>query len=542
MLRAIWDGALVFTQVERVEDAQAQLISGSIQVILLENTDPEHLALLEQARQAAPDVPIVVLADEYEDGSAIVAIRAGAQDFLAKTQLTPATLRRTLKHAVERKRSEMQLAHRALEDPLTRLPNRTLFMDRLGVALDRSRRRKSVTGVLFLDVDQFKAINDTLGHHAGDVALTEIADRLRSVMRPMDTVARFGGDEFTFLFEDLARESEMVAIAERVREVASGPIKLDDVEVDIAVSIGVATASEPGTSPEALIRQADAAMYRAKGSGGAGFALDNDAVRERAAVRAAMGAELQAAVDHDELRVHYQPRFLLGTDVRKVTGFEALVRWQHPERGLITPGDFIEIAEETGIVGAIGDYVLAEALGMISKLRKRHSDLTMSVNMSLSQLADPGLISGLQHAVDAAGLDPGALCVEINERTVSAEPDVAIRVAKTLKAAGVSIAVDDYGTGSSSLQSITRLHADVLKIHESYVGELGDTADENQMVGAVVELGHALGMSVVAEGVETDAQLTSLRLLGVDGAQGYLLCEPVTGEEAGKLVAGAAAA
>jgi diguanylate cyclase (GGDEF)-like protein len=596
-----WEGALAVTQAERIEDANQLLLSGSVSAILLGDT--AETVTLEHVRLVAPAVPIVILARSYVAAEAIAALQAGAQDVLARSELTAGSLRLAISHAIERKRSETQLAHRALQDPLTGLPNRTLFLDRLGLALDRARRTGLVTGVLFLDVDHFKQINDSLGHAAGDRVLSALAARLRGVLRPMDTVARFGGDEFTFLFEDLASPNEAAAIADRVRETATAPIPLEGIDHSLTVSIGVATASGPGVSPESLVREADAAMYRAKRRGGGEAAIagepsaprwagepsaqswagepsaqswagsetaiageppaqrrrgseaaiagepsaqrrgDSEAVigeppapgLRDAIDRAELAAALRGAIGRDELRVVYQPRFgLTNGGAHKVAGFEALVRWQHPERGMIPPREFIPLAEELGIVDEIGAFVLAEVLPLLSHLREQHAGLTASVNLSADQLGDAALAGALA-AVEAAGLQPGALCLEIPERTVSAELDTAIRASRVLRSAGIRVAIDDYGTGAVPLHSLRRLQADELKIHESFVGELDGIAD-GAIVGAVVELGHALGMTVVAEGVETDSQLGQLRLLGCDSAQGYHLCRPVGAQRLEELI------
>jgi diguanylate cyclase (GGDEF)-like protein len=538
MLRTTWRSGLVITHAERVEDANQQLLGGSVTAILLGG--PDQSAMLEHVRLIAPGIPVIVLAKEYTADDAVLALRAGAQDVLSKAHLTASALALALTHAIERKRSEVQLATRALQDPLTGLPNRTLFLDRLGVALDRARRTGLVTGVLFLDVDQFKTINDSLGHAAGDRVLTALAGRLRAVLRPMDTVARFGGDEFTFLFEDLSDESEALAIAERVREAASVPIGLDGVQRPLTVSIGVATASGPGISPDSLVRDADAAMYRAKRRGGGEAAVADEELgfagppADRLEQRAQLANQLRDAVDRSELLVYYQPRYGLNNG-EHVSGFEALVRWQHPERGLIPPAEFIPLAEEMGLASSIGQFVLHQALPLLARLRRQHADLTVSINLSSDQLADPELAAALA-AVGASGVQPAALVVDIRESTVSQDPEGAIRAAGVLRAAGIRVAIDDYGTGSAPLHSLRRLQADELKIHQSFVGELNSGGGDTAIVGAVVELGHALGMTVVAEGVETDEQLLELRELGCDGAQGYLLCRPIAAEQLEELL------
>jgi diguanylate cyclase (GGDEF)-like protein len=537
MLRSTWTQGLMVTHAERLSDATQELLDRDATCVLLDLSvaGGDALGPVEQIRTASPSVPIVVLADRADEDTALQVIRAGAQDYLVKSELYPALLHRSVRYAIERKRSEGQLAHMALHDPLTGLPNRALFLDRLSVALDRSRRTDAAIGVLFLDVDNFKQINDTLGHAAGDEVLRGLAQRLRAMLRPMDTMARFGGDEFTFLFEDLGNEREVVLIAERISRVAGEPIQLDDSEAGVTVSIGIAMVGDPSMPPETVIREADAAMYRAKELGRDRYELFDEASRHRAMERLELEAALRHAVDRAELRVHYQPKFALDRGP-SVIGFEALVRWEHPERGLIAPAEFIPLAEETGMIVAIGEYVLAEALAQVVRWRRFEPEITVSVNLSARQLEDPGLAPMLARALRTARCDPSALYLEVSETSVTHNPEAAFRALEALKAVGVRIAIDDYGTGSSSLTSLRRLPVDALKIHESFVTGLDGDPGDASIVGAVVELGHALGLRVVAEGVETDHQLAELRSLGCDGAQGFLLGRPVDYEEAGALL------
>ena len=537
MLRSVWAEGLVLSHTERLTDATQELLERGATCVLLDLsiTGSDGLSAVDQVRTAAPNVPIVVLADRADEELAVLAIRAGAQDYLIRSELTASLLGRALRYAIERKHSEVQLAQLALHDPLTRLPNRALFLDRLGVALDRSRRTGGSVAVLFLDVDNFKQINDTLGHSAGDRLLIELGDRLRGMLRPMDTVARFGGDEFTFLFEDLASEREVVLIAERISRTARVPIMLDDGEATVTVSIGIAMVGDPAIPAETVIREADVAMYRAKELGRSRYELFDEASRHRAMQRIELEAALRHAVERGELRVHYQPKFSLNGH-RGAIGFEALVRWEHPERGLIAPAEFIPLAEETGIVLPIGEFVFNEALHQLARWQQSKPELTVSVNLSLRQLQDAGLVAMLGSAINAAGVDPAAVCLEVSESSVAQNGDVATRAFKGLKTTGVRIAIDDYGTGSSSLTNLKRLPIDLLKIHESFVSMLDQDGEDASIVGAVVELGHALGLSVVAEGVETDSQLAELRSLGCDGAQGFLFGQPVTEAEAEAMV------
>jgi diguanylate cyclase (GGDEF)-like protein len=530
MLRAAFSRGLVISHTPDVADATQELADHGATCVLLDVRGRAPLEALEAIGSASPTTPIIVLADGNDVEAGVAVVRAGAQDFLLRSELTPGMLGRAVRYAVERKRSEAALAQQALHDPLTTLPNRALFLDRLRGALDRSRRTGTPVVVLFLDVDGFKEINDTLGHGAGDRLLVVLAERFRGMLRPMDTVARFGGDEFTFLFEDLSSEREVVLIAERISTATSQPIRLAEGEASVTVSMGIAMVGNAGVAPETVLREADAAMYRAKELGRARYELFDESSRQRAIQRFELETALGQAIERGELRLHYQPKISLNGSPG-VTGLEALVRWQHPERGLIAPGEFLPMAEETGMVLAIGEYVLGQALGSVLRWRRFRPDITVSVNLSFRQLEDADLATMVTNAMRDRDVPPGAVWLEVPERAVNRNPDLAHRALQALKSVGVGIAIDDYGTGASSLASLKRLPIDALKIHESFVTDLGSNPEEASLVGAVVELGHALGLGIVAEGVETDLQLAQLRSLGCDAAQGYLLGRPVPAEE-----------
>lgn len=538
MLRTSWPERLVLVHAERLSEAAQELLERGASCVLLDSSLPgtDQLGSVAQIRTAAPEVPIVVLAEWPDEAAALGALRSGAQDFLIKRELSTELLRRTVCYAIERKCAEAQLAQQALHDQLTGLPNRALFLDRLGVALDRSRRTNAQVAVLFLDVDNFKTINDTLGHGSGDALLTTLAGRLREMLRPMDTVARYGGDEFTLLLEDLESEREAVLIAERIIQTAAAPIHLEAGEAEATLSIGIAMIDDPSIPPETAIREADAAMYRAKELGRSRYELFDEASRRRATDRLELETALGHAVERSELRVHYQPRVSLGSELG-VTGFEALVRWEHPQRGLMAPAEFIPLAEETGMVVGIGRFVVDEALRDIVAWRGFKSDIIVSVNLSARQLEDPGLTRMLMAAIDASGVDPAALCLEVSEATVTHNPEAAMLALQELKTIGVRLALDDFGIGAASLSDLKRLPVDTLKIHESFVRAIDDRPKDASVVGAVVKLGHALGLGVAAEGVETDIELAELRALGCDGAQGFLLGRPVPGAEVHALLA-----
>ncbi|MBV9804865.1 MAG: bifunctional diguanylate cyclase/phosphodiesterase, partial [Solirubrobacterales bacterium] len=350
--------------------------------------------------------------------------------------------------------------------------------------------------------------------------------------RPMDTVARFGGDEFTFLFEGLSTEREVVLIADRICQAAAGPIEVDGVALGVTVSVGIALVNDPTMAPETIIREADAAMYRAKDQGRSRYELFDEDSRRRASERIELEADMRQAVERGELRVHYQPHQILkGGDV--VTGVEALVRWQHPRRGLLTAGDFMPVAEELGLAVPIGRFVLQAALEQLASWRERKPDITLSLNISPHQLRDPALPALLSDAIDIGGLDPATIYLEMTETGLAQDFDSALRALAELKATGVCLTIDDFGVGAVSLARLPELPVDALKIHGSFVAGLGSDSETAGMVRALVELGHALGLNVIAEGVETLAQLEQLRALGCDAVQGYAVGRPVSDEQFG---------
>jgi diguanylate cyclase (GGDEF)-like protein len=495
----------------------------------------EAMELLAYVRLSAPDAPILLLSDGGDDALALEALKAGAQDCLPKSELEAAVLRRALTHAIERKRSEAVLAHQALHDQLTALPNRALFLDRLGVALERARRSQTQLAVMFLDFDNFKQINDTRGHAVGDRVLAAVAERLSTLLRPMDTVARFGGDEFTFLFEDLTSEREVVLIADRICHAASPPIEIDGVELSVTVSVGIAMVPDPAVSADTVIREADAAMYRAKERGRSRYELFDEESRQRAVARIELESAIRQAVQRGQLRLHYQPRVALNP-FGDVLWVEAQVHWQHPRRGLLGPADFMPLAEATGMATAIGRFALEHALAQFASWRASRPDMRLSLSLASRQLRDPGLASVLRDAVRAADVDPGTICLELPEGAVGADPQAITATLRTLKAIGVSLALRDFGSGAASVSRLRELPIDAIKIDRSFVRALGESDEDASIVGALIELGHALGLAVVADGVQTSTQLEQLRELGCDAAQGDVIGPPVTGEQAGALL------
>jgi len=535
MLRSAWDDDLLVAHIEHLGARAHEFLSRGVSCVLVDvsGSQDQWIAAVEQIQTVAPGVAIILLFEEVEEQQALAALRAGAQDCLAKPDLCAALLRRAVKFAIEGKRSETQLVDEALHDPLTGLPNRALFLDRLELALDRSRRGAGAISVLFLDVDNFKKVNDAFGHHAGDQLLVDLGGRLKRILRPMDTVARYGGDEFVFLLEDLGNERDVAAIAQRISESAALPFRANDAQVAVTVSIGIATVSDPAIPAGTVIQQADAAMYRAKEHGQARFELFDETSGQRAMERLELESDLRRALERRELLVHYQPQISLNEQFA-ITGLEALVRWQHPERGLIGARDFIPLAEESGLIVAIGQYVLESALAQLAVWQRGRPDITLSVNISFHQLEDTSLPSTLAAAAQAMAIDPAALRLEITEAALTRCHEPEITALEGLGATGFRVAIDDFGTGSSSLQTLKRLPIDRIKLDGSV---LASATGERPVLGAAIGIGHALGLRVVAEGVETEQQVLELRALGCDEAQGFLFSRPVPENEIEELFA-----
>ncbi len=539
LLRANWSRVQLLAHAEWDAAAAQALVDYPSCCVLLDVPAGENdatLDLLEYVRLSAPDAPIVLLSAGDDEALALEAVKAGAQDYLVKSELQATVLRRALTHAIERKRSESDLAHQALHDQLTGLPNRALFLDRLGVALERARRSGTQTAVMFLDFDNFKEINDCHGHAVGDRLLITLGERLSAMLRPMDTVARFGGDEFTFLFEDLTSEREVVLIADRICQAASRPIDVDGVELTITVSVGIAMVADPSVPPETVIREADAAMYRAKERGRSRFELFDEDSRRRAIARIELEAELRQAVDRDQLRLKYRPRIALN-EVTDVLWVDAQVHWQHPRRGLLDPEQFMPVADATGSATAILRFALEHALHRLAHWRTSKPEMRLSLGMSARQLRDASLESVLSDAINASGVAPGAVCLEIPEGAVGEDPEAVTETLRALEEIGVRLALSDFGSGAAPFSRLRQLPIDALKIHRSFIRELGESDEDASIVVALVELGHALGLGVVADGVETEAQLETLRDLGCDAAQGDLIGLPATEEQTHALLA-----
>jgi len=438
-----------------------------------------------------------------------------------------------VRDVTDRKQFELALDHQAMHDPLTGLPSRSLLIDRVAQALAHRHDESEMIVVLLLDLDRFKVVNDSLGHDAGDELLVEIARRLVHVLRPDDTVARLGGDEFVVLCRDVGA-SGVSDLPRRVLREIERPIDVANGSFSLTASMGVVVATRQHTA-ETVLRDADAAMYVAKERGRNRFAFFDDRVRERALGRLDTENALRRALDQHELRVHYQPVFDIRT--RALIGVEALVRWQHPERGLLDAAEFVPAAEENGLIGPIGSWVLTEACSAAAAwdVRFDHPPPRTWINLAAQQLADPDLLGTVRRVLSETGLDPHHLGLEITETSIVREPDAALAALTSLREFGIQFALDDFGTGYSSLAYLRRFPVDVVKIDQSFVGALGE--ESPAIVAAIVAMAHALDLGVVAEGVETREQYEALRSLGCDAAQGFFLGVPVPANELGAVLA-----
>ncbi|MEO5678452.1 MAG: EAL domain-containing protein, partial [Acidimicrobiales bacterium] len=425
---------------------------------------------------------------------------------------------------------EAELRAQALQDPLTGLANRTLFAERVDIALARQAAEQRPLAVAFLDLDDFKSINDTLGHAAGDLLLREVGRRLLLCVHPGDTVARFGGDEFDLLLEGTGPEA-LETVGQRVMDELARPFRLLDHEVLVRASVGLAMA-DGQEDTDGLLSGADTAMYVAKARGKSRFEVFEASMREVALERSGRRTDLEWALPRGELAVHYQPVMDVPTGI--VRGFEALVRWNHPRRGLLMPGDFIDLAEESGLILAIGAWVLRQACSQAQLWRRTYDPaLSIAVNVSARQLQDPALVGEIAAALEETGLDPADLVLEITESATVSDTEGVIARLEELKALGVGLAIDDFGTGYSSLSYLRRFPVDQLKVDRSFVDGLTTSAQDRAIVASVINLGHALGIRVVAEGVETVEQLQQLGELGCDLAQGFNWIRPATPDTIG---------
>jgi diguanylate cyclase (GGDEF)-like protein len=514
-------------------DLWRPVIMGRQPILLSRQTDEAGYLASRGFREA---VMAPLLGDDRVVGVMVVADRFGDVSVFGQEDLR---LLETLAHHVgvalengrlgdslsQLTRLKEELRHQAFHDQLTSLPNRTLFTERVAYALERQDRAKQSLAVLFLDLDDFKTINDSLGHPAGDEVLVTVAERLRRCIRPSDTVARLGGDEFGILLDDMSGPSDALLAAERIIQALNTPAYLDGREVSIRASVGI-TLDTHGEKADTLLRNADVAMYTAKRRGKGRYQVFESSMHVEMVERLEMTAHLARAVEQHEFTLEYQP--IVNLESRAIEGIEALVRWRHPTRGLLPPSEFIPLAEDTGLIVPLGWAILQEAcLRAAGWQVPGHPPLAVSVNLSPKQLADPNLVTEVGRALADSGLDPACLILEMTEDVLMHETDDILLTLREVKGLGVRLAIDDFGTGYSSLSYLERFPVDMLKIAKTFVDQLGNGEPRSPLVEAVIGLGEALGLRTVAEGIETAQQLDRLRGLRCEQGQGFLFARPL---------------
>jgi diguanylate cyclase (GGDEF)-like protein len=519
--------------VGRLSQGLEYLATRSTGVVLLDLSLPDSCGFdtFLKVYAHSPKVPIIVLTGHDDRTVALSAVKTGAQDYLVKGKLDRELLLRSMQYSIERKRYQVQLEYQANYDALTGLPNRNLLHDRLRQSVFAQRFVRSI-GVVFLDIDHFKFVNDSLGHNTGDKLLQKVAERLSASVRDGDTVARLGGDEFILILNDQTGQEVIYRAMQRIIGKVAEPIEIDGEELTVTASAGISLYPQDGPDVETLLKNADAAMYRAKEKGRNNFQFYTAEMNRQVNERLKMEGSLRRALERGELELYYQPRIHVPSGA--LVGCEALLRWRHPELGLTLPERFIGLAEETGLIVPIGEWVIKSACAQARAWQKKErAPIAVSVNLSMRQFRQEALAGAVDDALRHSGLDPRLLEMELTESLVMQDTEIAIRVLERLRLTGVEISVDDFGTGHSSLSYLTRLPISALKIDQSFVQDVKGTGgpDEGIVAQAIISLAHNLKLKVVGEGVETQAQFEFLKKHSCDEVQGYHFGRPMPAQE-----------
>jgi diguanylate cyclase (GGDEF)-like protein len=531
------------------------------------------LEMVPQILSVAPDTVVIIMSGAQTMENAVSALRVGAFDYLMKPfdlRLVQAAVRRGVEYyqlrvskreyeahledkvqertaalldttrqleteIAERNRAEERLNYLSYHDVLTELPNRALFQDRLGQALSSARRENQLIAVFLLSIDRFKNVSETLGSVCADKLICDVAERLTSSMREGDTLAYWGSDEFAFLFNQLEKNEDAIQISKRLQSMLQPAFALADDEIYITASIGIALHPLNGQDEATLMKNAGAALAQAKERGGDNYQFYTTEMNTKALQRFSLESSLRRAIERDEFVLHFQPKVDINT--WQISGAEALIRWHHPERGLISPGEFIPLAEETGLIAQIGEWVLRKSCAQLKEWAGSAATLTVSSNISARQFQDPNFFSLVMSMLDETGVAPEQLELELTESSIMTNLDSAVRTLSAFQNSGIRISVDDFGTGFSSLAYLKRLPIDVLKIDRSFVHDATTDPDDAALVMAIITLAHNLRLKVVAEGVETEEQLRFLHLLRCDEIQGYLFSKPLPADEFKRLFA-----
>ncbi len=510
------------TWVNSLEHALEEALSDEFDILLLDYhwEDGNGIDVLKGARSQGCKAPIIVMTDEMEADVDRTAIQYGASDYLIKGRIDSQLLERTVRYAIERKVAELKLAKLAHYDSLTGIPNRILFRDRLEHAVELSARDGVNFTLMYLDLDGFKKINDTFGHDAGDELIKVCAERLRDSMRKSDSVARIGGDEFTLLLENIDSPTDIAHFAEKVIDVLSKPIQIGTHQVSIGCSIGIANYPDAGTDIHTLQKHADLAMYQAKQNKDSHYHFFTEALNVEAHRQLLLESELRRAIRAEEFVVYYQPRIDINTG--EVRGLEALLRWNHPEKGLLYPDSFMDVAEDTGLIVPIGYWVFHRACEDLLELQRQgQSHISMAINLSIRQFNDDKLVERIATIVKELGVDAADIEFELTETVVMENIDRVALCMRALSQLGCQFALDDFGTGYSSFMHLQRLPISVLKVDKGFVAEIARKKEDATLVSAMINLAHSLGKTIVAEGVEDREQFELLKSFHCDQVQGF---------------------
>ncbi len=520
----------VHARVEAPEEMNAELTARAWDIVFSDFTMPRFNAFdaLALLRNSGQDIPFVIVSGTIGEDRAVTAMKAGAHDYILKghlKRLVPAVERelREARMRKERRQAEQTIHRLAYQDPVTELPNRVRFRELTQQAIEEARKDRHSLALLLMDLEHFREVNDTLGHNRGDSLLQQVGMRLRSALFAPDVVARLGGDEFGILLPRLAAPDDVRHVIKKLQDFLNAPFMIDEIPIAVEASIGVATMPEHADDADTLLQRADIAMYRAKkfASGYAVYAPEYD---RHSPERLGLMAELRDAIDQNQLLLHFQPKVEIESG--HIVGTEALVRWQHPRQGLLAPGKFIMPAEQTGLIGPLTRWVLVNALAHCQGARREGIRLRVSVNLSARSLHDPHLPEWIENTLAETGAGSDQLTLEITESAIVLDPKRAEQTLVRLSRMGVWLSIDDFGTGYTSLASIARLPISEIKIDRSFVQGMLANKNDAMIVRSIIELGHNLGLRVVAEGIETKEVFDALAALGCDEAQGYFVSRP----------------
>jgi len=529
MLEETGAGKFELSHVDRLNGALKRLTDGEFDVVLLDmssTSDESGLESISYIERINPEIPIVALSEDTDEAFALKVVQAGAQDYLVKGQGDGFLIARTIRYAIEHKKEKERLTVLAQYDLLTGLANRVLFRDLLEKALARSDRNKMPVGLMFLDLDRFKIINDTLGHDFGDSLLKFVAQRLKSCVRTGDLISRLGGDEFTVTLEGLTRIEDVEIVAQKILHTLARPFDIEGHDLSIGVSIGVAVYPSHGKDADTLIKYADTAMYSAKENGRNNYKFYTQVMGKEMSKQHVLENDLRRALECDEFLLYYQPQLSLKT--QEIVGVEALIRWQRDKDKIVVPGGFIPLAEETGLIVQIGEWVLQTACKQNKEWQDSGlSPIRIAVNLSARQLCQKDIIDIVKKALTQSGLNPEFLELELTESLIMEDMQARSVILAKLKNMGVHISIDDFGTGYSSLSCLETLPIDTLKIDKSFIRKVSEDPENATIASAIIALGQAMRLNVIAEGIENKSQVDYLISQGCSVGQGYYYAKPM---------------